>query len=696
VPLDSDYAIVNDVAILTLNNPPVNSLSAAQRATLRAQMLHASKRDDVKAIVLIGSGSAFCGGAEIREFNTPAQAASPRMPELIEGCDEIDKLLIAAIDGFAFGAGLELALAFHYRVATPGARLGLPEIKFGFLPGAGGTQRLPRLVPMSKAADMMLSGEAITAEEGLELGLIDEIVDGDLLTHAVNFAQRLIGGAASRRRTRDLPARMDDASAGFFDALRADVGKRAQGNAAKLHIVDCCVAATERPFDEALKFERERFLEMLGTPESKALRHVFFAQRQASKLAHISSHMQPRVIRRAAVLGAGTMGAGIAMCFANAGIPVALVDAKAEGLERARGTIEKTYRASIAKGRLTQDEMDRVVNLIEPTLEFSVVADADIVVEAVFEDLELKQGIFRRLDALLRPGAILATNTSMLDINAIANVTSRPQDVIGMHFFSPAHVMRLVEVIRCATTSDEVLVSVMQLARKLGKTPVVSGVCDGFIGNRMLQKYGQQSLFLLDEGCTPQQIDRALQNWGMAMGPFAVGDLSGLDIGWSIRKRRYVENPEMVYSGIADRVCEAGRLGQKAGKGWYRYESGNRTPQPDPEIDAILAGYREQTCVPQRMISDEEIVERMILALANEGAAILREGIAQRASDIDVVYTTGYGFPSTRGGPMYYANSLGLDKVLASIRTFQQGYQGDQWKPDALLVDLAAHGKQFS
>ncbi len=693
---DSDYVISDGVAILTLNNPPVNSLSAVQRATLHAQMLHASKRDDVKAIVLIGTGSAFCGGAEIKEFNTPAQAASPRMPELIEGCDGIDKYLVAAIDGFAFGAGLELALAFHYRVATPQARLSLPEIKFGFLPGAGGTQRLPRLVPMPRAAEMMLSGEPVTGSQALGLGLIDDVVDGDLRSAAVNFARGLIERRAPKRRTRDLPARLDGASAGFFEELRSDVMKRSQGNVAKLHIVDCCVAATNKPFDAALQFERERFLEMLGTPESKALRHVFFAERQAAKLAHVSAEVRPRAIRRAAVVGAGTMGAGIAMCFANAGIPVVLIDAKPEGLQRGRATIEKTYQASVAKGRLTQNQMGRVIDLIEPSLELSAAADVDIVVEAVFEDMDLKQTIFRQLDVLLRPGAILATNTSMLDIDVIANVTSRPQDVIGMHFFSPAHVMRLVEVIRCATTSDEVLVSVMQLARKLGRTPVMSGVCDGFIGNRMLQKYGQQSLFLLDEGCTPQQIDRALQKWGMAMGPFAVGDLSGLDIGWSIRKRRYVENPEMVYSRIADRVCEAGRLGQKTGKGWYRYESGSRTPQPDPETDAILAGYRAETGVPQRAISDEEIVARMILALANEGAAILQEGIAQRASDIDVVYTTGYGFPSTRGGPMYYANTLGLDKVLASIHEFQQGYQGGQWKPSALLVDLAAQGKQFS
>jgi 3-hydroxyacyl-CoA dehydrogenase len=688
--------VANGVAVVTLDNPPVNSLSAAQRVRLREQLLSAAQRDDVQAIVVTGGAAAFCGGAEIREFNTPAQRTSPTMPELIEGCDTIDKILIAAIGGFAFGAGLELAMAFHYRIATPEARLGLPEVKFGFLPGAGGTQRLPRLVPIPKAAEMMLSGEPIVAPEAHALGLVDRIAQGDLLKEAVVFARSLIDSGTGLRRTRDLKANMDGASPDFFDTLRATVMKRAQGNTAKLYIVDCCIAATEQPFDAGLKLERERFLEMLGTPQSKALRHIFFAERQAAKLASVSPAAQARPIARAAVIGAGTMGAGIAMCFANAGIPVALIDAQPEGLKRGMSTIVKTYEANVAKGRIQASEMSARVDLINPTLELSAVADADIVVEAVFERMDLKQEIFRQIDTLTRPGTILATNTSMLDINAIADVTSRPGDVVGMHFFSPAHVMRLLEVVQCTHTADDVLVSVMQLSRKLGKTPVLSGVCDGFIGNRMLQKYGQQSLFLLDEGCSPQQIDRAMQNWGMAMGPLAVGDLSGLDIGWSIRKRRYVENPEMIYSRIADRICEAGRFGQKTGKGWYRYEEGSRTPQPDAEVDEILTRYRLEAGVPQRVIDDEEIVERLILALVNEGAAILQEGIAQRASDIDVVYTTGYGFPSSRGGPLYYANALGLDRVLERMQAFQQGYQGNQWQPNALLVELAGQGKQFS
>jgi 3-hydroxyacyl-CoA dehydrogenase len=653
---------------------------------------HAAARSDVRAIVISGKGGVFCGGADVREFNTPAQRMSPIMPELIEGCDKIDKVLVAAIEGFAYGAGLELALALHYRVSTPNARLGLPEVKFGFLPGAGGTQRLTRLVPVDKAADMMLNGAAVTAEEAHQLGLVDAVFEGDLLAAAVDFARSKIG---SLRRTRDLPARVDGLAPDYLARLRDRVAAGAQGNIARLHIVDCCAAAVGLPFDEGLAYERERFLAMLGTPESKALRHVFFAERQAAKITRLGAGLQARPIGRAAVIGAGTMGSGIAICFADAGIPVTLIDAKPESLERGRAHIARVYEAKVAKGRMSAAERDAALALVTPGTALADAAAADIVVEAVFEDFDLKCRVFGQLAAITKPGAILATNTSMLDVNAIAASTDRPQDVIGMHFFSPANVMRLLEVVDCEHTADDVLLTVMQLSRTLGKVPVASGVCDGFIGNRMLQKYLQQALFLLDEGCSPQQIDGAMQAWGMAMGPLAVGDLSGLDIGWSIRKRRYVERPDLVYSRIADRICEAGRLGQKTGKGWYRYEPGQRTPLPDPEAEAILAAYRSEHKIPQRAVSDEEIVQRLLFALVNEGAAILREGIAQRASDIDVVYITGYGFPATRGGPMFFASEFGLDKVLAAMRRFQQGYQGSQWQPDPLLLSLAEQGKTF-
>ncbi|MCX4151551.1 MULTISPECIES: 3-hydroxyacyl-CoA dehydrogenase NAD-binding domain-containing protein [Paraburkholderia] len=694
--MESAYVVDDGVAVVSFDNPPVNSLSAPQRQKLHELILHAAARDDVQAIIVTGGSQPFCGGAEIREFNTLAQNASPTMPELIEGCDEVNKLLIAAIGGFAFGAGLELAMAMHYRVAAANAQLGLPEVKFGFLPGAGGTQRLPRLMPMENAAPMMLSGAPLGATDAFDHGLVDELSHTNLLDDALAYARKLITAKAPLRRTSTLAARMASAPTDLFAMLRADINKHTPGHKGKLYIVDCCEAATTLPFEAGREFERARFLELLATPESKALRYNFFAERQATKIAGLSPDASPREIRKAAVIGAGTMGVGIAICFANAGIPVVLVDAKNEGLERGIATIREFYDAQVGKGRLTPDARTRVLQLVSPTLDLAAaVSRVDLVVEAVFERLDLKQQIFRDLDRIAPEGAILATNTSMLDIDRIAAVTQRESTVIGMHFFSPAHVMRLLEVVRCAKTSDEVLVSVMQLARKLKKTAVLSRVCDGFIGNRMLQRYLQQALFLLDEGCSVEQIDAAMEKFGMAMGPLAVGDLSGLDVGWSIRKRRYVERPEMVYSRVADRLCEAGRLGQKTGKGWYRYEPGGRERLPDPEVDQILRAYREAVGVAQRTVADEEIVDRLMLALANEGAQILDEGIAQRASDIDVVYTTGYGFPITKGGPMHYANTLGLGEVLARVRKYQQGYQGAQWQPSPLLVKLAGQGTSF-
>ncbi|MEX3937543.1 3-hydroxyacyl-CoA dehydrogenase NAD-binding domain-containing protein [Paraburkholderia phymatum] len=694
--MESAYVVKDGVAVVSFDNPPVNSLSAVQRKKLHEQILHSAARQEVQAIVVTGGEGPFCGGAEIREFNTPAQKAAPTMPELIEGLDKVDKLLIAAIGGFAYGAGLELAMALHYRIASAYAQLGLPEVKFGFLPGAGGTQRLPRLMPMEHAAPLMLSGVPLGAQQAFDYGLVDHLSHGELLEDALAYVRQLIAARMPLRRTSALPARMASAPPELFATLRADINKRTPGHKGKLSIVDCCEAATTLPFETGREFERARFLKLLATPESKALRYNFFAERQAAKIADVSPDVRPREIRKAAVIGAGTMGAGIAICFASAGIPVALVDAQSEGLERGMATIRGVFDAQVDKGRLTQEARERTLQLVTPTLDFaSAVSCVDVIVEAVFERLDLKQQIFRDLDRLAPKGAILATNTSMLDIDQIAAVTQREADVIGMHFFSPAHVMRLLEVVRCANTSDDVLVTVMQLARKLQKTAVLSRVCDGFIGNRMLQRYLQQSLFLLDEGCSIAQIDGAMEKFGMAMGPFAVGDLSGLDIGWSIRKRRYVEQPEMVYSRIADRICEAGRLGQKTGKGWYRYEPGSRKRLPDPEADQILHAYREETGVAQRVVSDDEIVDRLMLALANEGARILDEAVAQRASDIDVVYATGYGFPVTKGGPMHYANTLGLGEVLARIRKYQQGYQGGQWQPSPLLVQLAGQGASF-
>jgi 3-hydroxyacyl-CoA dehydrogenase len=694
--MESAYVVNDGVAVVLIDNPPVNSLSAPQRQKLSKLVLDAAARDDVQAIIVTGGSQPFCGGAEISEFNTPAQKASPTMPDLIERCDKVNKLLVAAIGGFAFGAGLELALAMHYRIAAGNAQLGLPEVKFGFLPGAGGTQRLPRVMPMEHAAPMMLIGAPLGAKDAFEHGLVDELSHGNLVVDALAYTRKLIATKAPLRRTSALPARMANAPADLFAMLRADINKRTPGHKGKLYIVDCCEAATTLPFQTGREFERARFLELLGTPESKALRYNFFAERKTAKIAGLSTDASPREIRKTAVIGAGTMGAGIAICFANAGIPVALVDTQSAGLDRGMSIIREFYDAQVDKGRLSSDARARALQLVAPTLDLAAaVSDVDLVVEAVFEQLDLKQQIFRDLDRIAPAGAILATNTSMLDIDQIASVTKRETAVIGMHFFSPAHVMRLLEVVRCAKTSDEVLVSAMQLARKLKKIAVLSRVCDGFIGNRMLQRYLQQALFLLDEGCSVEQIDAAMENFGMAMGPLAVGDLSGLDVGWSIRKRRYLECPKMIYSRIADRLCEAGRLGQKTGKGWYRYERGSRKRLPDPEVDQILRAYREEIGVAQRAVTDEEIVDRLMLALANEGAQILDEGVAQRASDIDVVYTTGYGFPITKGGPMHYANTLGLREVLARVQRYQQGYQGAQWQPSPLLVRLAGQGAGF-
>jgi 3-hydroxyacyl-CoA dehydrogenase len=685
------YAVRDGVAVITLNNPPVNGLGNALRAGILQGLQRADGDANVKAVVLIGAGKAFSGGADIREFGKPR--ARPDLWEVNEAQDAMKKPLVAAISGFALGGGLELALACHYRLATPKAQLGLPEVKLGILPGSGGTQRLPRIVPVSKAVQMMATGNPISAEEALQLGLVDEIVqNGELLPAAVVYANKLVQEKKPLRRIRDLQAKPDV----DFKRVREEVGKASRGYPAPLEIVACVEAAVTKPFDQGRQFERERFAHLVQTSESAALRHAFFAERQTTKIPDVPEDTPARQIKKAAVLGAGTMGGGIAMCFANAGIPVTITDTTREALERGIGRIRENYAGTVQKGRLKQEEMDKRMALIHPTTELEAVRDADIIVEAVFERLDVKQEVFRKLDGIAKPGAILATNTSTLDVNKIAAATKRPQEVIGTHFFSPANVMRLLEVVRAEKTAKDVLATTMKLGKTLKKVPVVSRVCDGFIGNRMLEKYVQQSLFLLDEGATPQQVDGALQKWGMAMGPFTMYDMAGNDIGWEIRKRRAKERPDFVYGKFADRIAENDWFGQKTGRGWYRYEPGNRKPIPDREVEDMLAKYRQEMGYKPRAISDEEIVERCIYALANEGAHILEEGIALRASDIDMVYLTGYGFPPYRGGPMFYADTVGLDKVLAAIERFREGYHGDQWKPAPLLARLAREGKRFN
>jgi 3-hydroxyacyl-CoA dehydrogenase len=688
----AQYAVRDGIAVITMNNPPVNGLGNALRAGLMEALNKADADAAVKGAVLIGSGKFFSGGADIREFNQ--KRLPPDLPDVNDRQDAMKKPLVAAIGGFALGGGLELALACHYRVAAPKSQVGLPEVKLGILPGSGGTQRLPRIVPMAEAVRLMTTGAMLPVDKAKDYGLIDEIVQGDLLEGALSFTKKILGKPLPR--IRDRKAQLDGDAKAFFAQVREQVAKESKGYPAPLEIVACAEAAASKPFDEGRREERERFNQLVVGNESKALRHMFFAERQTSKIPDVPEDTPVRELKKAAVIGAGTMGGGIAMNFANAGIPVTLIDMNQAAVDKGLSTIKKNYAATVSKGRLKQADMDKRLGLINETTKLEDAKEADIIIEAVFERMDVKKDLFRKLDALAKPGAILATNTSTLDVDEIAASTRRPQDVIGTHFFSPANVMRLLEVVRGKKTDKSVLATTMKLGKTLKKVPVVSGVCDGFIGNRMLEKYGQQSLFLLDEGATPQQVDAAMAKFGMAMGPFTMYDMAGNDIGWEIRKRRYQERPDFVYSKIADRICEQGRFGQKTGKGFYKYEAGNRKPIPDPDVDRILTSYRKEIGAKPRTISDEEIVERLVYALVNEGAHILEEGIALRASDIDMVYLTGYGFPPYRGGPMFYADTVGLAKVLSAIEGFQKGYQGDQWKPAPLLVKLAKEGKRFN
>ena len=688
----AQYAVRDGIAVITLNNPPVNGLGNALRAGIMDCLNKADADGAVKAVVLIGSAKAFSGGADIREFGKPR--TPPDLFEVNDRQDAMKKPLIAAIGGFALGGGLELALGCHYRVALPKSQLGLPEVKLGILPGSGGTQRLPRMVPMAEAVKMMTTGNPITAEKAKEYGLVDAIVQGDLLEEALKFSKTVIGKPL--QRVRDRKPRIEGDVKAFFAQAREMVAKESKGYPAPLKIVECAEAAATRPFEEGRKVERDNFAYLVATTESAALRHMFFSERQTSKIPDVPEDTPTREVKKAAVIGAGTMGGGIAMSLVNAGIPVTLVDMTDEAVSKGLKKIKDNYAATVSKGRLKQEDMDKRMSLIKTSTRVEEAKDADIIIEAVFERMDVKQDMFKKLDAIAKPGAILASNTSTLDVDQIAAVTKRPQDVIGTHFFSPANVMRLLEVVRGKKTAKDVLATTMKLGKSMKKVPVVSGVCDGFIGNRMIEKYGQQSLFLLDEGCTPQQVDAAANKWGLAMGPFQMGDMAGLDIGWEIRKRRYQERPDFVYSKVGDRIAELGRFGQKTGKGWYLYEAGSRKPIPDPEVEKLISQYRSEQGIKTRAISDEEIVERLIYALVNEGAKILEEGIALRASDIDMVYLTGYGFPPYRGGPMFYADTAGLPKVLASIENFGKGYMGAVWKPAPLLVKLAKEGRKFN
>ena len=694
--MSADYQVLNNVAVITLNNPPVNGLGLATRTAAVEALQRAQADADVKAIVITGAGKAFSGGADIREFNSPKALTEPTLHTLIRSVEDSGKPVVAAIHSVCMGGGLELALGANYRVALPGAQIALPEVKLGLLPGAGGTQRLPRVLGLQPALEMIVSGAPVLSEKLAGTLLFDDLLPAgsDLVEGAVAFANR-VADVRPLPKVRERRVEQPDLEA-FLAAARQKVALAAGPFPAPLACLEAVAASARMPFEEGLKFERERFMGLTQTVESKALRHAFFAERAASKVPDVPPDTPTREIKAAAVVGAGTMGAGIAMNFANAGIPVTLLETRRDALDKGLATIRKNYENTVRKGKLTQDKLEQRIGLIRGTLDLADVAQADIVIEAVFEDLQVKESVFRQLDAVLKPGAILASNTSTLDLNKIAAFTGRPQDVIGLHFFSPANVMKLLEIVRGAQTGKDVLATALALSKKLKKTGVVAGVCDGFIGNRMVEQYLRQAGFLLDEGALPQQVDRAIEAFGFAMGPFRMGDLAGNDIGWSIRKRRAAEMPDIKYSKTADLLCELGRFGQKTGAGWYDYVAGDRTPHPSGRVDDMIVQHSAELGIARRDISDEEIVERLVYALVNEGAKILEEGIALRASDIDMVYLSGYGFPLFRGGPMFYADTVGLPQVLAAIEGYARGYQGEAWTPAPLLARLAGEGKGFN
>ncbi|KIF79891.1 3-hydroxyacyl-CoA dehydrogenase NAD-binding domain-containing protein [Noviherbaspirillum autotrophicum] len=692
--MTAEYKVNGAVAVITLNNPPVNGLGHATRSAIVDGMKKALNDDAVKAVVITGAGKAFSGGADIKEFNSPKAMAEPTLHTVINVIENSTKPVVAAIHSVAMGGGLELALGCHYRVAAPGAQIALPEVKLGILPGAGGTQRLPRVLGLEMGLNMIVSGNPVPSEKLAKTALFNEMAEGDLMEAALAFANK-VADVRPLPKVRDIKIDYPNYE-GFLQFSRNTVKAMSGPFPAPLKCVEAVAAAVTMKFDDGIKFERELFVDLVQTTESKALRHAFFGERAASKVPDVPDDTPTRAIKSAAVIGAGTMGGGIAMNFANAGIPVKILEMKQEALEKGLGVIRKNYENTMKKGKLTPEKFEQRVGLITGTLSYEEIAQADIVIEAVFEDIGVKEQVFKKLDEVMKQGAILASNTSTLDVNKIAAFTKRPQDVIGLHFFSPANVMKLLEIVRGEKTGKDVLATALQLSKKIKKTGVVSGVCDGFIGNRMIEQYSRQAGFLLEEGCTPEQVDKAIEKFGFAMGPFRMGDLAGNDIGWYIRKRRYIEKPEVTYSKTADLLCEMGRFGQKTGAGWYDYKPGDRKAYPSQVVNDMIVKHSADLGIERRKISDQEIVERLVFALVNEGAYILEEGIAMRASDIDMVYLTGYGFPLFRGGPMFYADTVGLQNVVMSMEKYAKGRHGDAWKPAPLLAKLAAEGKTFN
>jgi 3-hydroxyacyl-CoA dehydrogenase len=688
-----------DVAVITINNPPVNALSPGVPEGIKESVEKAAADDSVKAMVLIGGGRTFIAGADIKEFGKMTSGKKDRgvgFNPILAQVEACPKPIVAAIHGTAFGGGLETAMACHYRVAAPKALVGQPECKLGIIPGAGGTQRLPRLAGVAVAAEMCAFGDPVPAAKALEFGIIDKLIDGDLLAGAVAFAREKVGQPP--RRTCDLTDKISNQAENerSLSAARDAVKKRSRGLFAPGKAIEAVEAATKLPFEAGLEKEQEIFKECLFSDQSKALIHVFFGERAVAKIPGISKDTPQLEIKRAAVVGGGTMGGGITMNYANAGIPVLFKEISQEALDKGLAIIKKNYAATVAKGRLTQEQMDQRMALIEPTTSYDKFKEADIVVEAVFEEMALKKKVFAEIEKVTRPEAILASNTSTLNIDEIASATSRPQQVIGHHFFSPANVMRVLEIVRGKQSSDSVIATSMTIAKKINKVGILVGNCRGFVGNRMFHCYQREAQFLLEEGARVEQVDKVLYDYGMAMGPLAVGDLAGLDVGWRIRKEYKHLEPEGIRQPlVADLICERGRYGQKTGAGWYKYEPGARQPIPDPEVQALIEEEAKKAGIQRREISDAEILDRTLYALVNEGANILDEGIALRAVDIDMLYILGYGYPAFRGGPMWYADTVGLKKVYERICEFEKQH-GSLWAPAPLLKRLAESGQTFA
>jgi 3-hydroxyacyl-CoA dehydrogenase len=687
-----------DIAIITINNPPVNALSPGVPEGIGDAIDQIAKDPGVTAAVLIGGGRTFIAGADIKEFEKLTSGKTERgaglLPLLLK-IENSSKPVVVAIHGTAFGGGLEIAMSGHYRVASSDAQVGQPEVKLGIIPGAAGTQRLPRLAGVEKAVEMCVEGKPVKTPDALKYGIVDRLIDGDLLAGAIAFAREIAGKPAPKTHERSEKLGTAEQNALIFTTARETARTKQRGLMAPLAAIDAIEAATKLPFEQGCEKERELFVKCLFSDQSKALIHVFFGEREVAKIPDIPKDTSLIPVNKAAVVGAGTMGGGIAMVFANAGIPVLLKEADQPALDRGLANIQKNYASSVKRGRFTQQFVDECLKRIQPTLSFDGFSDADMVIEAVFEGMALKKQVFSELDRVCKPGAILASNTSTLNIDEIASATSRPASVIGTHFFSPANVMRLLEIVRGKATSKEVIATCMQLSKKLGKIGVLVGNCRGFVGNRMFGPYRREAQFLVEEGASVEAVDKALVDYGMAMGPLSTGDLAGLDVGWRIRKEyRQLEKPGIRQPIAEDKLCEMGRYGQKTGAGWYKYDE-NRRAAADPEVAELIRKWTSEAKIPQRQIAVEEIVDRCIYALVNEGARILEEGFALRAVDIDIIYLNGYGFPAYRGGPMWYADTVGLKKVYDRVLEFQKQH-GEIWEPAPLLKQLAEQGKKFA